>query len=223
LRYRVPDPRSYEDAAVDSSALPTDSSALPRALSAERLGERLPGRFWTYVGLVGLLSCGVASFPLLAFHAQTHHLLSDAQIPILFAVAMAVDGASGLITGRLYDRHGPLVLLAVPIAAAVSAVAFTTSITWVWIGVAIWGVVNGVLDSTIKAVVTEIVPSARRAVGFGWLSLLRGASLLIAGGVLGAVYDVGRDWVIGVIVAANAAAFLGLAPLLARLDREKAT
>jgi len=207
LRIRVPDPRDYE----------TDAVPLP---SAEPLNQRLPARFWQYAGLVAVLSGGVASFPLLAFHAQAHHLLSDATVPLLFAVAMATDGASGLLVGRLYDRRGPLVLLVVPVAAAVSSIAFTTDTTLVWVGVAIWGLVNGVLDSTVKAVVTQLVPGARRAVAFGWLALVRGAGLLIAGGLLGVAYDVGRAWTIGLILGANSIALVGLAVLLSGLGPE---
>lgn len=205
LRARVPDPLGYEP-----------GREVP-GRRIEELGQRLPGRFWTYAGLVAVLSCGVASFPLLAFHAQTHHLVSDALIPILFALAMAVDGLTGLVMGRIYDRRGPLTLLAVPVAAAASAMAFSTSVAWVWIGVAVWGVVNGVLDSTIKAVVTELVPSARRAIAFGWLALVRGAGLLVAGAALGAAYNHSRTWAIALVISANAVAFVGLALLLPRV------
>lgn len=45
----------------------------------------------------------------MAFHAQTTGLLPDALVPVLFALAMAVDGLSGLVVGRIYDRRGPLV------------------------------------------------------------------------------------------------------------------
>ena len=210
LRFRVPDPRDYEFGA-DTPAQPTVAGPLT---------QRLPGRFWQYAGLVALLSGGVASFPLLAFHAQTHHLLSDATIPVLFAVAMATDGLSGLVVGRLYDRRGPMVLLAVPLAASVSVLAFTTDVTLVWVGVAIWGLVNGVMDSTVKAVVVELVPSARRAVAFGWLALLRGTGLLVAGGALGIAYDASRSWTIGLILGANAVALVGLAALLRRISIE---
>lgn len=212
LRRRVPDPNAYEDQGNRPAA--ADAPILAAA-------ERLPARFWVYAALVGLLSCGVASFPLLAFHAQTQHLLTDAQVPLLFAVAMAVDGVAGLVTGRLYDAHGPIVLLAVPVAAGVSAIAFTDSATLIWIGVAIWGVVNGVMDSTLKAVVTELVPIARRAVAFGWLAFLRGISLLVAGGVLGVLYDEGRAVLIVAILAANLVTLAGLTPLLRRLQNAR--
>jgi MFS family permease len=212
LRHRVPDPLVYEDTAKHTQER-TEST--PTTLDT----HRLPARFWQYAGTIAVLSCGIASFPLLAYHAQTTGLLTDAQVPILFAVAMFVDGASGLVMGRVYDRRGPLTLLAVPIAAAASAVAFTNSALWVWIGVAIWGVVNGVLDSTVKAVVTELVPSRTRAIAFGWLAFVRGAGLLVAGGLLGAAYDQGIAYVVTLVVAANTAALIGLAVVLRKLTR----
>ncbi len=167
LRFRVPDPRSYEQPSPDgpSTTPPQGATATHHGGSA----RRLPARFWHYVITIGVLSCGVAAFPLLAYHAQRTGLPSDAQVPVLFAVAMAVDGAAGLVMGRIDDRRGPLTLLAVPVAAACSAIAFTDNPVLVWLGVAVWGIVNGVLDSTVKAVVTELVPANNRAVAFGWL------------------------------------------------------
>lgn len=208
LRWQVPDPRVYEEV---PAATPSRGAA---PLTG---GARLPVRFWQYVGVVAVLSCGVASFPLLAFHAQTTHLVSPALVPVLFAGAMAVDGVTGLLVGRWYDAHGPVVLLAVPAAAACSAIAFLDRAWLVWVGVAVWGAVNGVLDSTVKAVVTELVPTQQRAVGFGWLALVRGVGLLAAGALLGAAYDAGRGWAIAVVLAANLVAFAGLAAVLRRL------
>jgi MFS family permease len=140
-------------------------------------------------------------------------------VPVVFAVAMAVDGLSGLIVGRIYDRRGPLVLLAVPVAAAVAAIAFGNTAALVWAGAAVWGVVNGVLDSTVKAVITELVPSGSRAVAFGWLALVRGLGLLVAGGILGAAYGIQPGATVVVIIVANAVAFAGLAWVLRRMRR----
>lgn len=212
LRFRVPDPRSYE-----SDSPPSSQSQAATGKGHGGIARGLPARFWQYVVTIGVLSCGVAAFPLLAYHAQRTGLLTDAQVPILFAVAMAVDGAAGLVMGRVYDKRGPLTLLAVPVAAACSAVAFTDNPALVWIGVAVWGVVNGVLDSTVKAVVTELVPADARAIAFGWLALLRGLALLIAGALLGAAYDVSPTVAIGVILAANALSLVGLVTVLRRL------
>ncbi len=216
LRRKAPDPAAYETA---GSGVP--AAVGPRAAGASgRLGERrpLPALLWRYVGAVAVLSCGVASFPLLAFHAQTRGLLTAAQVPVLFALAMLVDGLSGLVIGRAYDRRGPNVLLAVPVAASFAAIAFTSDALLVWIGVAIWGVVNGILDSTIKAVVTRLVPPGTRASAFGWLALVRGVGLLVAGGMLGLAYDHSITLVIWFIVATNAVALTGLWSVLRHPD-----
>jgi hypothetical protein len=79
----------------------------------------------------------------------------------------------------------------------------------IWIGVAVWGLVNGVLDSTVKAVVTELVSSASRAIAFGWLTFVRGCSLLIAGATLGAAYSSSITLAITVVIAANIIGFVG--------------
>ena len=214
LRSRVPDPRDYEVSADDPGPVLT-----PAAASIARPG--LPRTFWQYVATVALLSAGVASFPLLAFHALHQHLAADATIPLLFAVAMAVDGVSGFLVGRLYDTYGPRVLLAVPVAAALSAMAFTTNLVLLWVGVAIWGVVNGVLDSTVKAVVSDLVPSTSRAPAFGWLALVRGLGLLVAGAALGVAYEQSPAWAIGLIVGTNVVALIGLATILGRIERQE--
>jgi MFS family permease len=212
LRLRVPDPRDYDPASPDPGAEPDAARR-----GGTGTGARLPSRYWVYVGLVGLLSCGVPSFPLLAFHARAQHLLDDARIPVLFAVAMAVDGVTGLLVGRLYDRYGPRVLLGVPVAASLSVAAFSTDRTLLWAGVAVWGAVNGVLDSTVKAVVTDLLPASARPTGFGWLALVRGTALLAGGGVLGLAYDAGRGAVVALALAANLLALAGMVPLLGRL------
>jgi MFS family permease len=213
LRRRVPDPAAYE---VDLLA-PSGSGEATEARVATSARVTLPLLLWQYIGAIAVLSLGIASFPLLAFHAQTQGLLTLAQVPVLFALAMLVDGVSGLMMGRVYDRRGPKVLLVVPVAAGLAAIAFTDHPTLVWVGVAVWGVVNGVLDSTAKAVVTELVGPSARSVAFGWLAFARGLGLLLSGVVLGLAYDQSTSLVVGLILGINAVALAVLAWVLARV------
>ncbi|MBN9157489.1 MFS transporter [Microbacterium sp.] len=221
LRHRVPDPLFYEqpERASTAPAERADTAGAPGDVVTSTPSGRppLPGRFWFYVAVVAVLSIGTASFPLLAFHAQSHGLLPDALVPILFAVAMLVDGASGLVVGRAYDRFGARVLLLIPVAALASAIAFTDDVALLWIGVAVWGLVSGVLDSTVKAVVTELVSSGSRAIAFGWLAFARGFGLLLAGAALGFAYDRGAVWLVIAMVAANVLGFAGLLVVLRRM------
>ncbi|MEO6144328.1 MAG: MFS transporter [Dermatophilaceae bacterium] len=227
LRHRVPDPAAYETRSAEHPRKPRDGAAaseanlgaaqstVPRFAAVGRVV--LPPLLWQYVGAIALLSLGIASFPLLAFHAVTQHLLTTAQVPLVFALAMLVDGVSGLLMGRVYDRRGPKVLLIVPFAACGAAFSFTQNAMLVWFGVAVWGVVNGVLDSTAKAVVTELVAPAARSVAFGWLALVRGLGLLVAGAGLGLAYDQSISLVVVLILAVNALALTALGRVLARL------
>src|SRR5580765_842587 len=210
LRLRVPDPAAYETPIPDTAA-PEPAAAVSDAPAGGPAARTvLPRQLWEYVGAIAILSAGVASFPLLAFHAQATGLLTTAQIPLLFAAAMLVDGLTGPIAGRLYDRHRAKILLAVPVPAATSAVSFTDPAWLIWAGVAVWGILNGILDSTVKAAATQLVDPNARSVAFGWLALVRGLGLLIAGGILGIAYDHNTSFVIALIILANTAGFLTL-------------
>ena len=218
LRHRVPDPLVYEvEAVVRHAPAPHDPGNGSKGHADGSARVALPPLLWQYIGTIGLLSLGIASFPLLAFHAQTQHLLTSAQVPLLFALAMMVDGLSGLLMGRFYDRLGPQVLFVVPVAAGVAAIAFTQNATLIWVGVAVWGLVHGVMDSTVKAVVTELVVPASRSIAFGWLALVRGFGLLAAGVSLGFAYDQSITVAVWLILGVNAAAMAFLAWVLARL------
>ena len=213
LRHRVPDPAAYETVAPGPQAAGETSEAHGDGNAR----VVLPPLLLQYVGAIALLSLGIASFPLLAFHAQTQGLLTTAQVPVLFALAMLIDGLSGLLMGRVYDRRGPKVLLVAPVAACGAAIAFTHNATLVWLGVAVWGVVNGVLDSTVKAVVTELVAPGARAIAFGWLAFVRGLGLLVAGAALGLAYDESTTLVVWLILGVNTVALAALAWVVARL------
>src|ERR1035437_6364886 len=134
LRHRVPDPAAYEaGASAQPTASPPAAAQTSPGPAPGSVRAGLPPLVRQYIGVVALLSVGIAAFPLLAYHAQTQGLLTPAQVPLLFALAMAVDGLSGLAMGRAYDARGPGVLLVVPVAAGASAIAFTDR------GVPVWG------------------------------------------------------------------------------------
>jgi MFS family permease len=215
LRARVPDPGSYErDAAVEVVERSTDNVESDLRTAGRRGRPPLPRLLWQYVAAVGVLSAGVAPFPLLALHAQGSGLLSAPQVPVLFALAMVVDGLTGLVAGPAYDRMGPVVLVLVPVAAAVAAISFARSPVLVWAGVAVWGMVNGVLDAVVKAVVTELVGPGARSTAFGWLALVRGAGLLAAGALLGVAYEHGAGLAVGFLLTVNALGLLALVRVL---------
>src|SRR5580698_9754066 len=66
----------------------------------------LPQVFWIYVAAAGLLACGTVDFPLLAYHFENVHIATETEIPLLYSGAMAVNGLTALLFGRMFDRIG---------------------------------------------------------------------------------------------------------------------
>jgi hypothetical protein len=53
--------------------------------------------------------------------------------------------------------------------------------------VLLWGAATGVQDSTVKALVAEVVPAARRATGYGVFAAVQGVAAVAGGGLAGAL------------------------------------
>ncbi|MFF4685610.1 MFS transporter [Streptomyces sp. NPDC001307] len=191
LRARVPDPEAYEREVT--AAAPT---------APHGPDGRLPRAFWTYAGFTAVTTTGFATFGVLSYHLVQRHLLSAAWVPVLYAAAMAVDAVAALATGRLYDRHGPRVLIALPVlTAAVVCLAFTDTVAVAVAGSLVWGAALGIQESTLRATVADLVPSGRRATAYGLFAGVVGAASLAGGALTGGLYGYSIPVLIAVVVA----------------------
>lgn len=183
LRARVPDPAAFERAA---------SPAEPVADAAPETSERprLPRTFWVYASFTAATMTGFATFGVLSFHLVQRGLLTTPWVPVLYAGAMATDAVAALATGWAYDRLGARVLTVLPLlAAAVPALAFTNTVGWAVIGSLVWGAAMGVQESTLRAVVADLVPTPRRATAYGIFAGIVGATTLAGGALTGVLYS----------------------------------
>lgn len=178
-------------------------------------GHGLGRRGSIYMSFVFLSALGFAPFPLIAFHATHRSVATDPQIPLMFAMAMAVDAGVALWTGRMYDRRGLRVLAVVPVLSIGAVAAFATTGWLLWLGVAIWGAVMGMQESTVRAAVGDLAPAGRKATAYGIFNTAYGVALLAGGAALGALYD----WSIAAVVVAIAVAQVGAAWVLTGLLR----
>nr|WP_225956270.1 MFS transporter [Amycolatopsis lexingtonensis] len=201
LRGRVPDPAAYETAVTP--AQPRHTTEKP---------ARLPRTFWVYACFTATTMAGFATFGVLSFHLVERHLLSPAVVPVLYAAAMAADALAALATGWLYDRTGPRTLVILPLlAAAVPVLAFTDTVWPVVLGALVWGAATGVQESTLRAVVADLVPGPRRATAYGVFAGVMGIATLGGGALTGALYGYSVEALIIVVAAIQAAALLLLA------------
>ncbi|HVC29588.1 MAG TPA: MFS transporter, partial [Steroidobacteraceae bacterium] len=151
LRRAVPHPSLYESAQTSSLAQPRGSAAAP-----------LPRRFWLYCAFTAASMAGFATFGVLSYHLQVRHVLPTALIPVTYSAAMAAAALTALGSGWLYDRIGLRgLVISLPLTAIVPMLSFSTNATWVWIGAVVWGAVVGIHESTLRAAVADMVPTAR--------------------------------------------------------------
>ncbi|GAB7189369.1 MFS transporter [Kineococcus sp. NUM-3379] len=177
----------------------------------------LPARFWRLAAGCALCTAGLVTFGLLGFHLVDAELLPTAGVPLLYAGAMAAAAVSALGTGAVYDRLGARVLLLLPLlVAAVPPLALGPGLTAAVAGVLLWGAAGGVQDSTVKALVADLVPRERRATAYGWFAGVQGAGALVGGVALGALYEVSLPALVAVVAAAQVLALVLLVPVVRR-------
>jgi MFS family permease len=207
LRARVPSPAEYEPGAQNDADPPERDAAVPP----------LPRAFVVYAAFTAVTMTGFSTFGVLSYHLVHRHLLAADLVPIVYAGAMAADAVSALVNGWLYDRIGPRALIMLPVlSAAVPALAFTGSLALAVLGALLWGAAVGIQESTLRAVVADLVPSRRRATAYGIFAGVLGVAALAGGALTGALYDRSVTLLVAVVAAVQAAALALLAVLRGR-------
>lgn len=175
---------------------------------------RVPRQARRYLAFVALTAGGLAPFPLIAFHAVSRPVLAEAQVPLLFAAAMAVDALAALWAGRRYDRRGLGVLAVLPLLSVTALMVFGDAAGLLWLGALAWGGAMGIQESTLRAAVADLRGQGPPATAYGFFHTAYGLALLAGGAVLGALYDWSIAAVAGLVVVVQMAAWLVLRPLL---------
>jgi hypothetical protein len=130
---------------------------------------------------------------------------------------MGTEAVASLATGFAYDRVGGGTLLLLPVVVAfVPALVFTDRVPVAIAGVLLWGAATGVQDSTVKALVADLVPAARLATAYGAFAAFQAVAALAGGGLAGWLYDVHRGALVDTVVAAQVIGLVLLAGVLVR-------
>jgi MFS family permease len=218
-RHRMPQP-AETPTGPDVDPAPHGAARRPQITIGGRLDlmrPGLPAPFLRFALGTALCTTGLVTFGLIGFHLVESGLISTAGVPLLYAAAMAAGALTALVTGETYDQFGPRVLLSLPfLVAAVPALALGPSRSAVVIGVLLWGAAVGVQDSTVKALVADLVPRERRATAYGIFASVQGAGALIGGVAAGAIYDQSLSALVAVIATVQLAALLLLIPVVRR-------
>ena len=211
LRIRVPDPGALGDPAARPAKAPPKPTPAPGlgGWLREGLGAGLGRPFFGYALSVALTTGGLVTFALIAVHLTEHLGLPVGAVPLVYAGAMLVEAVLAPLVGRLYDRIGPKVLLAVPVlVATVPALAFGPGLAAALVGVLLWAAAAAIQDSSIKALVAELVPAHRLGTGYGVFAGVQGAFAVLGGGLAGWLLGVSLPALVAVIAAAQLVALV---------------
>lgn len=149
-----------------------------------------PRAFWWYCLGGGLVGFGFADYSLIAFHFGRGHVIPGPWIAIFYAFAMGAGGIGSLLMGKLFDRHGLIVLVPVTlIVAAYAPLAFAGGFALALIGALLWGAGLAAHESVMQAAVARMVARERLGAAYGLFGVIFGAAWFAGSAAMGALYD----------------------------------
>jgi MFS family permease len=214
MRRRIPDPHGPRVPGMLDAQTDSDAGA-----SAARQKERLSAVFVLFAVSAFFWSAGLVAFGVIAFHLTSTVGVPVAAVPLVYAGGMAAAALGALASGYAYDRAGGAVLLVLPaLVAVIPVLAFSSGAGPVLAGVFVWGAATGIQDSTVKALVADLVVPAKQGTAYGIFAGFEGGGALAGGALYGALYG-SRPALIAAVAALQAVATVLLLATVIRSRR----
>jgi predicted MFS family arabinose efflux permease len=169
------------------------------SVTKTRETDKLSKVFWIYTVFTFITTLGFANFALIGYHFKARHVLSDAQIPLFYALAMGVDAIAALIIGKTYDifkarrdneKAGLITLIAIPVLSLfIPAFVFSTKFSFALAGAIIWGIVMGAHETVMKSAIADLTPLKKRGTGYGIFNTAYGLAIFIGSALCGLLYE----------------------------------
>jgi len=212
-RHSVPDITVF-DMATDRTPHPSTTHH-ERVGGLVRDGDRLTREFYLFATACATATAGLMTYGVISFHLVEADLVAVAWVPVVYALAMVMVAVSALATGYAYDRWHARVLYLLPLlVAAAVAMVFTDQMTTALAGVVFWGLAAGVQDSTVKALIADLVARSRLATAYGIFAAFQGVAALVGGAVAGALYEQHLQALVALVAACQLAALALLTRVL---------
>jgi predicted MFS family arabinose efflux permease len=161
--------------------------------------DKITRTFWLYCLFTFVTTLGFLNFAIIGYHLKDKAIVTDAQIPLMYALAMAVDAVIGLFIGRWYDKlklrfnnehSGLLLLIILPVLTApLPFLTLSSSLPLILSGVVIWGIVMGTHETIMKAGIADITSIRKRGTGYGIFNTVYGIAIFIGSAAAGFLYD----------------------------------
>lgn len=200
---------------VQEAAPPPDKAAAPRRnpISRDEL-RRLGAPYWRVVVIGAVFTLARFSEAFLVLRALQGGL-PVAWTPLVLIGMNIVYALGAYPFGKLSDQMSHTKLLAgglVVLIAADVVLASGNHWTFVWVGIALWGLHMAMTQGLLATMVADAAPADLRGTAFGFFNLMSGLAMLLASTVAGVLWDqLGAPvtFVAGAVFSLAALALLG--------------
>ena len=174
-----------------------EPDAPPATAKAEKISldratlRRLGPAFWGITAAGTALTLARFSEAFLILRGSDLHM-ELAYAPLILVGMNVVYATTAYPIGRLADRMSRRTLLFIGIAflvAADIAIAMTSGLVALAIGIALWGLHMGFTQGVFSAMVAQAAPAALRGTAFGAFNLASGIAMLAASALAGALWQ----------------------------------
>jgi MFS family permease len=153
--------------------------------------KRLSGAYWWVIVIGAVFTLARFSEAFLVLRAQQVGL-PIAWVPLVLIAMNVVYALSAYPFGRLSDRMSHSKLLSWGLTVLIAAdliLAFSESLSVVFLGAALWGLHLGATQGLLATMVADAAPADLRGTAFGLFNLLSGLAMLMASALAGLLWD----------------------------------
>lgn len=177
---------------VQESAPAPDKVAAPRRnpISRDEL-RRLGAPYWRVVVIGAVFTLARFSEAFLVLRALQGGM-PIAWTPLVLIGMNIVYALGAYPFGKLSDKMSHTTLLAAGLLVLIAAdvvLASGNHWTFVWAGIALWGLHMAMTQGLLATMVTDTAPADLRGTAFGFFNLMSGLAMLLASAVAGVLWD----------------------------------
>ena len=156
------------------------------------LREVLRGKFFLLLIVVSVFSLGAFNFSFILLNAKEMGV-SDALIPMVYAVVNVTHTAIAIPAGRLSDRIGKERVLLMGYIAFIATTGLLalapSSVPTAYLIAAVFGIYMGIVETIQRAMIPGYVDSSLRGTAYGVYYLVVGTSFFFANSVVGMLWE----------------------------------
>lgn len=151
-------------------------------------------------------TAGFISFVLIGYYLKEKNILSDANIPLFYAIAMGVDALVALIVGKIYDilkekknseTEGLNLLFIIPLfTLMIPLFLFLNKVIFIILAIVFWGIVMGTHETIMKSSIADITHFKKRGLGYGVFNTIYGISIFLGSSLIGFLIKININYVL---------------------------